>query len=104
MDDTHALRQQLTQAWRVTLEAALDRGTPEQPLVETMAEVAQARLAASFGPAAAASYLQLLAEGLRDVDRKETTLLVRGDDPAQDATVADLSLDPDWLVRDDLLD
>ncbi|MGU3539292.1 hypothetical protein [Methylobacterium sp. A54F] len=105
MDDTLELREQLARAWRTTLEAAIDRGTPPQAVIETMAAVAHARFAESFGPAAAASYLQLLAEQLRDIERQETRDLVRGDEaeaPPQ-ATPFEFALDPNWLVRDDLL-
>ncbi|MFD0938479.1 hypothetical protein [Methylobacterium trifolii] len=107
MDDTLELRQQLARAWHSVLDAAVERGTPTQAVIETMAAVAHERFAESFGPAAAASYLSLLAEQLRDAERSQTDFLVRGDDaptrpppPAPDDL--DAMIDPNWLTRDEL--
>lgn len=104
VDDTLELRDQLTRAWHSVLDAAVERGTPPQAVIETMAAVAHDRFAESFGPAAAASYLQLLAEQLRDAERTETDRLVRGEDepPAARPTAAESMIDPAWLTRDEL--
>lgn len=104
MDDTHALREQLARAWRITLETAIEQGMPERAVVETMAAVAQARLVASFGPAAAASYLQLMAEEMREIDQNETAMLVCGDDVILGPSAPDLNFDFASLMKDDLLD
>ncbi|WP_407520895.1 hypothetical protein [Methylobacterium oryzisoli] len=98
LDDTLELREQLAQAWRAVLDAAVERGSPPQAVVETMASVAHERFAALFGASAAASYLQLLAEQLRDVDHDEATVLVRGDEaPAAAAEMEEPALDPAWI-------
>lgn len=108
LDDTLQLREQLAQAWRAVLDAAVERGTPPQAVVETMASVAHERFAALFGPSAAASYLQLLAEQLRDVDHEAAAVLVRGDEepaaPAEvEVEVDDQALDPAWIDARTLL-
>ena len=104
MDDTHELREQLTRAWRQVLDAAVANGAPPQAVIETMASVAHESFANTFGPSAAASYLQLLSEQLRDIERSETDFLVRGEDPAPSTGPIDIEalIDPAWLTRDEL--
>lgn len=103
MDDTLELREQLCQAWRRVLDAAVGNGAPPQAVIETMASVAHQCFAEAFGPAAAASYLQLLAEQLRDVERSETDQLVRGEEgDAQAPGPSPIDLDADWLMRGDV--
>ncbi|MGV7030615.1 hypothetical protein [Methylobacterium symbioticum] len=105
MDDTLELRDQLARAWRQVLDAAVENGAPPQAVIETMASVAHETFATVFGAAAAASYLQLLAEQLRDLERSETDRLVRGEDgpePASDPVEADTPIDPAWLTQDTL--
>lgn len=107
MDDTPELREQLSHAWRSTLDAAVANGAPPQAVIETMVEVAHACFAEAFGATAAASYLQLLAEQLRAGERSETDELVRGQ-PEERPTrsfmpaEAEALIDPDWLTRKDL--
>ncbi len=107
MDDTPELREQLSHAWRSTLDAAVANGAPPQAVIETMVEVAHACFAEAFGATAAASYLQLLAEQLRAGERCETDELVRGQ-PEERPTrsfmpaEAEALIDPDWLTRKDL--
>lgn len=104
VNDTVEFREQLASAWRTTLDAAIERGAPPQVAIETMAAVAHTRFAESFGPLAAANYLQLLAEQLRDVDREETTTLIRGEQPEPHIPEGVVSLDLGWPLRDGLLD
>lgn len=105
LEDTLELRERLALAWRSTLDGVIERGAPEQAAVETMVEVAHARFAESFGPAAAANYLQLLAEQLRDVDRNETAQLMQGETPAPTApTDAVAPPQAAWVARDALWD
>lgn len=104
MDDTLQLREQLAYAWRETLDRVIERGAPAQVVIETMAAVAHNRFAESFGPAAAANYLQLLAEQLRDIDRKETETLIEGEaPPPADAGPSHADFGLAWMMRDDLL-
>lgn len=105
MDDTLELRDQLSRAWRQVLDAAVANGAPPQAVIETMASVAHESFANAFGAAAAASYLQLLSEQLRDLERSETDRLVLGnDEPRPAATPIDLEalIDPAWLTQDHL--
>lgn len=108
MDDTLQLREELGRAWRRVLTGAVERGFPAQAVVETMAQVAHERFSDLFGPQAAASYLQLLAEQLRAVDQSEAVSLVRGapeppsgsaTDPERDNTFYDV----DWGHEDSLI-
>ncbi|WP_244612397.1 hypothetical protein [Methylobacterium haplocladii] len=102
MDDTHQLREQLSRAWQTTLDAAIAQGMPTLAVIETMSAVAHARFADSFGPAAAANYLQLLAEQLRDIEQNETGNLISGEQPQDFVSEGDMemALDPNWLVGD----
>ena len=105
MDDTLELRDQLSRAWRQVLDAAVANGAPPQAVIETMASVAHESFANAFGAAAAESYLQLLSEQLRDLERSETDRLVLGnDEPRPAATPIDLEalIDPAWLTQDHL--
>lgn len=104
MDDTLELRDQLVRAWHSVLDAAVERGTPLQAVIETMATVAHERFSDSFGAAAAANYLQLLAEQLRDIDRSETDRLVCGDDAPKTRGPIEIEpiIDPAWMTRDEL--
>lgn len=71
-----------------------------------MALVAHERFSDLFGPQAAASYLQLLAEQLRAVDQSEAVSLVRGG-PEPEAGPADSERDAvydvDWGREDFLI-
>ena len=103
VEDTMELRDELSRAWRGVLTGAVERGYPAGAVIETMASVAHERFSALFGPQAAASYLQLLAEQLRAADQTETDTLVRGD-PEVDSSPRfgvgseseDWRFDPDW--------
>ncbi|MGY2053138.1 hypothetical protein [Methylobacterium sp. JK268] len=103
IDDTQELRAQLGQAWRAVLDAAIARGSPPQAVLETMAWVAHERFADLFGASAAATYLQLLSEELRERDRGEVERLVRGEEPAPAPAAPEPLLDPAWLDGSDLL-
>ncbi len=100
MDDTHELREQLARAWRTTLDVAIDQGIPLRAVIETMVTVAHARFAETFGPAAAANYLQLLAEQLRDIEQSDTERLIKGDPSFSFVNDGDveMAIDPNWLV------
>jgi hypothetical protein len=107
LDDTPEIREQLSRAWRSTLDAAVANGAPPQAVVETMVTVAHECFAEAFGATAAASYLQLLAEQLRAGERCETDELVRGqaeERPSRTFMPADAEalIDPDWPTRNDL--
>jgi hypothetical protein len=104
IEDTLALREQLSQAWRAVLDAAIDRGSPPQAVIETMVTVAHERFADLFGASAAATYLQLLAEQLRDVDHAEAEILVRGETSTAPAVEDEEPLiDPAWIDGEQLL-
>ena len=103
MDDTHQLREQLVRAWRAVLDRVVDGGAPAQAAIETMATVAHDRFADSFGSAAAANYLQLLAEQLREIDRKETETLIEGEGSAETGAAPFADFDAVW-TRDNLLE
>ncbi|ACA20468.1 hypothetical protein M446_6200 [Methylobacterium sp. 4-46] len=96
LEDTLELREQLAQAWRAVFDGAIARGSPPEAVVETMASVAHARFAELFGASAAATYLQLLSEQLRDIDRGETERLVNGEAPEPQAPAPEAGLDGDW--------
>ncbi|GJD50417.1 hypothetical protein OPKNFCMD_3156 [Methylobacterium crusticola] len=101
MEDTLELRERLTRAWRAVLDNAVDGGSPPDAVVETMAAVAHARFAELFGAPAAASYLALLAEQMREVDHDEAASLIRGEaPPAAPETEAEPLIDPAWIDRD----
>ena len=107
MDDTPEIRDQLSRAWRSTLDAAVSNGAPPQAVIETMVEVAHHCFAEAFGATAAASYLQLLAEQLRAGERCETDERVRGAPEESTArtfmpAAAEALIDPDWPTRNDL--
>ncbi|WP_245442910.1 hypothetical protein [Methylobacterium terrae] len=61
-----------------------------------------------FGTSAAASYLALLAEQMRDVDHDEAETLIRGEAPGPapfdgGAAAEDVAaMDPAWIDRDPL--
>ncbi|MEH3144333.1 MAG: hypothetical protein PGN34_03060 [Methylobacterium frigidaeris] len=105
MDDTLELREQLSRAWRAVLAGVIDKGSPPQAVLETMVTVAHEEFAALFGPSAAATYLQLLAEALRDAELAEAAGLVSGEDaePAMDPEAADLLIGEEWIAEKDLL-
>ncbi|AWB24363.1 hypothetical protein DA075_28705 [Methylobacterium currus] len=103
VDDTFELRERLSRAWRAVFDNAVEAGSPPDAVVETMTAVAHARFAELFGTAAAASYLALLAEQMRDVDHDEAETLIRGEAPGPasfDDVVA--TMDPAWIERDPL--
>ncbi|KMO29627.1 hypothetical protein VP06_24145 [Methylobacterium aquaticum] len=80
---------------------AVEAGSPPEAVVETMTAVAHARFAELFGTAAAASYLALLAEQMREVDHGEAESLIHGEAPEpppfDEATAA---MDPAWIEHD----
>ncbi len=101
MDDTFDLRERLSRAWRAVFDNAVEAGSPPEAVVETMTAVAHARFAELFGTAAAASYLALLAEQMREVDHDEAESLIRGEPPQPppfDEPV--MAMDPAWIERD----
>ncbi len=106
MDDTFDLRERLSRAWRAVFDNAVEAGSPPEAVVETMTAVAHARFAELFGTAAAASYLALLAEQMREVDHDEAESLIRGEPPRPppfdgSAPVEDVAaMDPAWIDRD----
>ncbi|MBE7204287.1 MAG: hypothetical protein INR70_41740 [Parafilimonas terrae] len=106
LDDTFALRERLSRAWRAVFDNAVEAGSPPAAVVETMTAVAHARFAELFGTSAAASYLALLAEQMRDVDQGEAETLIRGAataaGPLDGAIVAEdvPAMDPAWIDRD----
>ncbi|WP_298958064.1 hypothetical protein [uncultured Methylobacterium sp.] len=106
MDDTLELREQLSLAWRAVLDGVIDKGSPPQAVLETMVTVAHEEFAARFGPSAAATYLQLLSEALRNVGSAEAADLVGGEktEPADaEAEAADLLIGETWIEQEDLL-
>ena len=100
LEDTLDLRKQLYAAWRSVLDGALYRGCPPGALIETMASTAHERFSELFGPQAAASYLQLLAEQLREGDRQKTVSLVRGEDPHPTPVPDEALFDPSWIIEE----
>ncbi|MFE1602238.1 hypothetical protein [Methylobacterium sp. ID0610] len=102
IEDTLELREQLASAWRAVLDNAVERGSPPQAVVETMASVAHERFAELFGASAAASYLQLLSEQLRNIDHDEAAFLVRGEEAGAPATEEPL-IDPVWINGQELI-
>ncbi|MGX7703702.1 hypothetical protein [Methylobacterium sp. Gmos1] len=101
MDDTFDLRERLSRAWRAVFDNAVEAGSPPEAVVETMTAVAHARFAELFGTAAAASYLALLAEQMRDVDHDEAETLIRGEAPGPAPFDEDMTaMDPAWIERD----
>ncbi|MGE7413508.1 hypothetical protein [Methylobacterium tarhaniae] len=101
LDDTFELRERLSRAWRAVFDNAVGAGGPPEAVVETMTAVAHARFAELFGTAAAASYLALLAEQMRDVDHDEAETLIRGEASAPPPFDEDMSaMDPSWIERD----
>ncbi|GJE57608.1 MULTISPECIES: hypothetical protein [Methylobacterium] len=100
MDDTRELRERLTRAWQTTLEVAIEQGMPARAVIETMVTVAHERYSDCFGLAAAANYLQLLAEQLRDIEKNDTESLISGDEALVFASGEDveMAIDPNWLV------
>ncbi len=81
---------------------AVEAGSPPEAVVETMTAVAHARFAELFGTAAAASYLALLAEQMRDIDHDEAETLIRGEAPAPPPSFDDAvtAMDPAWIAGD----
>lgn len=103
MDDTFELRERLSRAWRAVFDNAVEAGSPPDAVVETMTAVAHARFAELFGTAAAASYLALLAEQMRDVDHDEAETLIRGEAPGPAPFEEEVAtMDPTWIERDPL--
>ena len=105
MDDTSQVREDLTRSWRAVIDFAIERGSPPNAVVETMAAVAHERFADLFGNGAAANYLRLLAEQIQQADREATTALVTGQEP-DDHDLPRASIgDPTWPERwkDDLI-
>jgi hypothetical protein len=101
VDDTFELRERLSRAWRAVFDNAVAAGSPPDAVVETMTAVAHARFAELFGTAAAASYLALLAEQMRDVDHGEAEILIRGEAPGPAPfDEAMPAMDPVWIERD----
>ncbi|KTS20014.1 hypothetical protein NS228_23290 [Methylobacterium indicum] len=101
VDDTFELRERLSRAWRAVFDNAVEAGTPPEAVVETMAAVAHARFAELFGTSAAASYLALLAEQMRDVDHDEAETLIRGEVPGPAPFDEDMmAMDPALIERD----
>ncbi|WP_245238990.1 hypothetical protein [Methylobacterium platani] len=105
LDDTFDLRERLSRAWRAVFDNAVEAGSPPAAVVETMTAVAHARFAELFGTSAAASYLALLAEQMRDVDHGEAETLIRGEPPGPapfEAAEEIAAMDPAWIDRDPL--
>jgi hypothetical protein len=103
LEDTSDLRQELAHAWNAVITGAIDRGCPSQAVIESMAAVAHERFADLFGPLAAASYLQLLAEQLRNVDQDATVSLVRGASAESQELAQDESTLTEWAMDEPLL-
>ena len=92
-DDTLELREELLEAWQAVMRGAVERGYPQQAVLETMASCAHQQFSMVFGASAAASYLQLLAAELRGAAHDATVSLVRGSECEADD---DQAFDLEW--------